>query len=411
MPSAPPIRSLATLGIILSVHAQAGYALPILPPKIAALPAAPVASNPPPVSGANLRIIQSLWTADPVTIVYVNAIAPFLSNPAAPDNPPVKTAVNLNLIVRQWEPPYRPLPKIANTAPLLPVPVIPDNPQPSSLARFYSVLGQWVPPFRPIPAGARFAAFIPPPDNPPPRSDANLNLLITQWRPPYVPIPKLQVSAKVGAPPPLIVGQIPGISTVLNSGNHDYDLSVYFSGATSYSISPALETGWSFNTGTGVLTIDTDAASVFGPYTVTATNTNGSTPSNAFGVTVTAWTQSGYNGGTAVSSTGVMGTTFLNDATPVPAGGFYLQGFAHDTNGKRYVALWPASNQVFYRGGIASRSDGAMLIDPSGTKNQSIGGWAMTYRGEVIASTSAPEIVLSGYGLLYAGNLCVSEVS
>lgn len=91
---------------------------------------------------------------------------------------------------------------------------------------------------------------------------------------------------EAAAVPPVLVGQVPDITAGFNTGTHQYDLSVYFSGATSYSIVPAVETGWSFNTGTALLEIDTDAAGAFGPYIVTATNADGDTPSNAFDVFV-----------------------------------------------------------------------------------------------------------------------------
>ncbi len=58
------------------------------------------------------------------------------------------------------------------------------------------------------------------------------------------------------------------------------DLSGYFTGATSYSIAPLVEAGWNFDTGTGILTVDTDVASSFGPYVVTGTNIDGSDDSN-----------------------------------------------------------------------------------------------------------------------------------
>jgi hypothetical protein len=67
-----------------------------------------------------------------------------------------------------------------------------------------------------------------------------------------------------------------------------YDLGDYFTGATSYSIAPAIEPDWFFNTSTGVLSITTYTADLFGPFTVTATNDTGSTDSNAFNVNVTA---------------------------------------------------------------------------------------------------------------------------
>jgi hypothetical protein len=89
-----------------------------------------------------------------------------------------------------------------------------------------------------------------------------------------------------GASPPVLLGQIPNLSAAFDSGTHQFDLSDYFSGADTYAIDPAVETGWSFDTNTGVLEIDTDDEDTFGPFTVTATNPNGDTDSNAFSVIV-----------------------------------------------------------------------------------------------------------------------------
>lgn len=86
--------------------------------------------------------------------------------------------------------------------------------------------------------------------------------------------------------PPVFQGTIPDIFERKDTGSHQYDLSPYFIGADTYAIAPAVETGWSFDTNTGVLTIDTDALGLFGPYTVTASNAFGDTPSNAFDVEV-----------------------------------------------------------------------------------------------------------------------------
>jgi hypothetical protein len=83
-------------------------------------------------------------------------------------------------------------------------------------------------------------------------------------------------------------GPIPAILIVENNGSQNYDLGAYFSGATSYSIDPAVEASWAFDAGTGLLTIDTDTSSAgnYGPYTVTGTNSAGSINSNAFAVTI-----------------------------------------------------------------------------------------------------------------------------
>jgi hypothetical protein len=85
---------------------------------------------------------------------------------------------------------------------------------------------------------------------------------------------------------PEFIDQIGNIAAAFDSGTHAYDLSLYFSGATSYAIDPAVETGWTFDTNSGLLTIDTDDEDTFGPYTVTATNASGDTVGNAFTVKV-----------------------------------------------------------------------------------------------------------------------------
>ncbi len=89
---------------------------------------------------------------------------------------------------------------------------------------------------------------------------------------------------------PVLVEQVPNFSAGFNSGTHMFTLEEHFAGETSFAISPAVEAGWTFDTGTGELTIDTDAAGTFGPYTVTATNTAGSTDSNPFTVKVSVST-------------------------------------------------------------------------------------------------------------------------
>jgi len=90
------------------------------------------------------------------------------------------------------------------------------------------------------------------------------------------------------ASPPVFAGTIPNISATEGDSDVITDLSTYFSGATSYSISPAVEAGWNFDTVTGILTVDTDDVNTFGPYTVTGTNAAGSDNSNAFSVVISA---------------------------------------------------------------------------------------------------------------------------
>lgn len=89
-----------------------------------------------------------------------------------------------------------------------------------------------------------------------------------------------------GDNPPTFQGAIQDIFQRKDTGNYTYELGSYFIGADSYAIAPAVESGWTFNTSTGQLVIDTDAMGAFGPYTVTASNAFGDTPSNAFDVEV-----------------------------------------------------------------------------------------------------------------------------
>jgi hypothetical protein len=210
---------------------------------------------------------------------------------------------------------------------------------------------------------------------------------------------------------PELIGTIPTLSATFGTGTHQFDLSAYFSGADTYAIDPAVEAGWSFDVNTGVLEIDTDDENVFGPFIVTASNANGDTASNAFTVRVSTFIQASAIGGTAVDATGIVGTTFLDDATPVPAGAFFINGIAHDANGLRYVCLWPGDDVVFRSGGIAVRPDGAMCVATGGTPEAYARGFALTERGEVIVSTSAPELQAGGFGVRYDGSLCVSEAA
>lgn len=89
---------------------------------------------------------------------------------------------------------------------------------------------------------------------------------------------------------------IGNISAGFDTGEHSFDIAFFFSGGETYAIDPAVETGWTFDTNTGLLTIDTDDEGVFGPYTVTATNASGSTAGNPFIVKVSASTQRAYRG-------------------------------------------------------------------------------------------------------------------
>lgn len=78
------------------------------------------------------------------------------------------------------------------------------------------------------------------------------------------------VSLNVGDAPAVVVG------------------SSFFTGGAIYSIAPAVPAHWSFDAGSGRLVVPATVAGNFGSFTITATNAQGGTASNAFTVTVTA---------------------------------------------------------------------------------------------------------------------------
>lgn len=88
---------------------------------------------------------------------------------------------------------------------------------------------------------------------------------------------------------PVFAGTIPDIRVKEKSGTYTYDYSGYFTGTVdSYSISPAVPSGYSFDTTTAILVVDSKYKGDFGPFTITATNAGGSDSSNAFGVSTFA---------------------------------------------------------------------------------------------------------------------------
>jgi hypothetical protein len=85
---------------------------------------------------------------------------------------------------------------------------------------------------------------------------------------------------------PTLVVSIPQVSLPFNVGPRTFPTAPYFVGQLTYAIAPAVPAGWSFDTGTGVLTALTDTKGRFGSYVVTASNSAGDTASNAFFVVV-----------------------------------------------------------------------------------------------------------------------------
>lgn len=99
-----------------------------------------------------------------------------------------------------------------------------------------------------------------------------------------IPLRKLLLGGP--SAPPSQLNPIPDIDVTDVQATYTYNLAQYFNGAASYSISPSVESGWSFNTSTGVLTIDTDVLGLYGPFAITVFNGTGSIASNTFTINV-----------------------------------------------------------------------------------------------------------------------------
>src|SRR5690349_13312328 len=85
---------------------------------------------------------------------------------------------------------------------------------------------------------------------------------------------------------PVQVDQLPNVAVKANTGSYNFPLEGYFTGETSFSVA-GLATGITFNTSTGVLTVNSATASgTTSGIVVTAINGAGSTPSNAFSVKI-----------------------------------------------------------------------------------------------------------------------------
>lgn len=94
------------------------------------------------------------------------------------------------------------------------------------------------------------------------------------------------VEIEAAAIAPVLVGTISNVQYLLDDGDKTISTAAVWTGETSFSID-ALPTGFTFNTGTGVLSIDTDVTAA-GRYSfvVSAINAGGSTPAPSFTVTL-----------------------------------------------------------------------------------------------------------------------------
>jgi hypothetical protein len=87
--------------------------------------------------------------------------------------------------------------------------------------------------------------------------------------------------------PPVFDGTIPNRSFVVNVAITSWDLSTYFTGATSYSSAGTLPTGLTLNASTGVLSGTPTATGTYSGITITGINDDGTDTSNAFTITIT----------------------------------------------------------------------------------------------------------------------------
>lgn len=123
------------------------------------------------------------------------------------------------------------------------------------------------------------------------------------------------------------------------------------------------------------------------------------------------WSATAYVRGIAVDADGVVGTIFLSDVTPVPGSAVFINGVALHADGRMYICAWPGSGIVAYVNGWAVRPDGAVCTITGGLAAARMAGVALTSRGEVLITTSNPELIYGGFGLREDGTLCVLEAS
>lgn len=87
--------------------------------------------------------------------------------------------------------------------------------------------------------------------------------------------------------PPVFDGTIPNRSFVVSVAIASWNLSTYFTGATSYSSAGTLPTGLTLNSSTGILSGTPTATGTYSGITITGINDDGTDTSNAFTITIT----------------------------------------------------------------------------------------------------------------------------
>lgn len=102
-----------------------------------------------------------------------------------------------------------------------------------------------------------------------------------------IPLAVLRGYIAAAASAPTFTGTIPDQTIPLGYLDVATGLSSYFAEVTSYTIDPAVATGWTFNTSDATLTVNPNTVGTFGNYIVTGTGPGGSVDSNGFSVTIT----------------------------------------------------------------------------------------------------------------------------
>lgn len=129
----------------------------------------------------------------------------------------------------------------------------------------------------------------------------------------------------------------------------------------------------------------------------------------SFGVLPQVVTFANTSGGGGGS--GVLPTIYLPDATPVPSTAVYIAGTAFAPTGEMYIAPFPSDNKVYARGPFIDRKDGARVVATVGTTHVRVQGIAFTAQQEMLVTTNAPDVILSGIPLSTAGYVSVTSAS
>lgn len=101
-----------------------------------------------------------------------------------------------------------------------------------------------------------------------------------------------------------------------------------------------------------------------------------------------------------------LSTLFISSSVPGTA--VFVAGTAYTPGGYRYVRTCTPPT-VAVRG-ISHSNDGAMCINPSGTIDADLAGWALNNAGEVIAEVCAATYFVNGIPRGTSGAVCMSDI-